>query len=63
MMLGYAGRLECITADANVFTTVNRFDRIFSIEMFEVRFLRVVEMINISKAFGVNIILKRPQCR
>ena len=33
---GYMGRLECITADANVFTTANRFDRICSIEMFEV---------------------------
>lgn len=33
--LGYQGRLECITADANVFTTAKRFDRIFSIEMFE----------------------------
>ncbi|XP_052816046.1 uncharacterized protein LOC128242772 [Mya arenaria] len=32
---GYQGRLECITADANVFTTPKRFDRICSIEMFE----------------------------
>lgn len=32
---GFQGRLECITADANVFTTAKRFDRIISIEMFE----------------------------
>lgn len=35
MEWGYHGRLECITADANVFTTAKRFDRIISIEMFE----------------------------
>ncbi|KAL4225156.1 hypothetical protein ACF0H5_015849 [Mactra antiquata] len=35
LSLGYQGRLECITADANVFTTSETFDRIISIEMFE----------------------------
>lgn len=35
MERGFQGRLECITADANVFTTAKRFDRILSIEMFE----------------------------
>ena len=34
---GYGDRLECITADANIFSTEQRFDRIVSIEMFEVR--------------------------
>jgi cyclopropane-fatty-acyl-phospholipid synthase len=34
---GYADRLEVITADANTFHTANRYDRIVSIEMFEVR--------------------------
>jgi len=33
---GYSKRLQCITADANVFTTSMKFDRIISIEMFEV---------------------------
>jgi len=33
--MGVAGRLDAITADANTFTTGNRFDRIVSIEMFE----------------------------
>ncbi|KAK6172859.1 hypothetical protein SNE40_016433 [Patella caerulea] len=32
---GYGSRLDCITADANYFTTSKRFDRIVSIEMFE----------------------------
>ncbi|CAH1778256.1 unnamed protein product, partial [Owenia fusiformis] len=32
---GFSKRLECITADANVFITQRRFDRIISIEMFE----------------------------
>ncbi len=32
---GFAGRIKCITADANVFDTEERFDRIISIEMFE----------------------------
>ena len=36
--LGYQGRLDSITADANIFTTAKRFDRIFSIEMFEVKY-------------------------
>lgn len=35
MKMGTADRLECITADANFFTTNKRFDRICSIEMFE----------------------------
>ena len=34
---GYGDRLQCITADANVFTTSLRFDRIISVEMFEVK--------------------------
>lgn len=34
-MFSYANRLKCITADANVFSTRERFDRIISIEMFE----------------------------
>ena len=34
--MGVADRLEVITADANFFTTNKRFDRIMSIEMFEV---------------------------
>ncbi|CAL1536623.1 unnamed protein product [Lymnaea stagnalis] len=33
--MGAAGRLEAITADANTFTTSDRFDRILSIEMLE----------------------------
>ena len=33
---GHAGRLDVITADANVFVTDQRYDRIISIEMFEV---------------------------
>ncbi|KAI8798883.1 (S)-coclaurine N-methyltransferase [Biomphalaria glabrata] len=33
--LGYAARLQAITADANTFTTNEQFDRIISIEMFE----------------------------
>ncbi|GFN77764.1 (S)-coclaurine N-methyltransferase-like [Plakobranchus ocellatus] len=32
---GISGRLKVITADANVFSTSDRFDRIISIEMFE----------------------------
>ncbi|XP_065051146.1 uncharacterized protein LOC135680867 [Rhopilema esculentum] len=32
---GFADRLTCITADANLFDTNERFDRIISIEMFE----------------------------
>lgn len=32
---GLEDRLECITADANTFTTARRYDRIMSIEMFE----------------------------
>eukprot|EP00794_Sanderia_malayensis_P016987 gene16987-18699_t len=32
---GFASRINCITADANVFDTKERFDRIISIEMFE----------------------------
>jgi len=32
---GFANRLKCITADANVFTTKERYDRIISVEMFE----------------------------
>ena len=35
---GFSNRLEVITADANNFHTANRYDRIVSIEMFEVRF-------------------------
>ncbi|XP_005095452.1 (S)-coclaurine N-methyltransferase [Aplysia californica] len=33
--MGVVNRLEAITADANTFTTGNRYDRIVSIEMFE----------------------------
>lgn len=33
--MGVSNRLKCITADANVFDTEERFDRIISIEMFE----------------------------
>eukprot|EP00794_Sanderia_malayensis_P016988 gene16988-18700_t len=32
---GFASRINCITADANVFDTKERFDKIISIEMFE----------------------------
>ncbi|KAK3096149.1 hypothetical protein FSP39_023750 [Pinctada imbricata] len=35
LKMGVADRLQCITADANNFTTNKRFDRIVSIEMFE----------------------------
>ncbi|XP_052694604.1 uncharacterized protein LOC128172908 [Crassostrea angulata] len=35
LRLGVSNRLQCITADANEFTTNKRFDRIVSIEMFE----------------------------
>lgn len=38
LRLGVSNRLQCITADANEFTTNKRFDRIVSIEMFEVFF-------------------------
>ena len=34
--MGMSDRLQCITADANDFSTAKRFDRIVSIEMFEV---------------------------
>ena len=50
---GFAGRLECITADANVFTTANRYDRIFSIEMFEVCFARISFLIHCSLLFDI----------
>ena len=33
--MGFSNRIKCITADANVFVTDERFDRIISIEMFE----------------------------
>ncbi len=33
---GFARRSECVTADANFFSTDVKFDRIISIEMFEV---------------------------
>lgn len=33
---GFGSRMACITSDANVFNTSLRFDRIISIEMFEV---------------------------
>lgn len=35
--LGFSGRLTVITADANTFCTDIKYDRIFSIEMFEVK--------------------------
>ncbi|XP_052084044.1 uncharacterized protein LOC127721332 [Mytilus californianus] len=35
LKMGVADRLDCITADANFFSTNKRFDRIMSIEMFE----------------------------
>ncbi|XP_056002008.1 uncharacterized protein LOC125661565 isoform X2 [Ostrea edulis] len=35
LKLGVSDRLQCITADANDFSTSKRFDRIVSIEMFE----------------------------
>ena len=34
---GFSTRMTCITSDANVFNTSIKFDRIISIEMFEVR--------------------------
>ena len=34
---GFMDRMTCITSDANVFNTQSKFDRIISIEMFEVR--------------------------
>lgn len=36
---GFSSRMRCITSDANVFNTSLRFDRIISIEMFEVRIM------------------------
>ena len=36
IQMGYSTRSECITADANFFNTDRKFDRIISIEMFEV---------------------------
>ena len=34
---GFVDRITCITSDANVFNTQSKFDRIISIEMFEVQ--------------------------
>lgn len=36
---GFMNRITCVTSDANVFNTQLRFDRVVSIEMFEVRAL------------------------
>lgn len=53
---GYAVRLQCITADANVFTTTRRFDRIISIEMFEVGTFNVhVAWLRTSNCFNVYV--------
>ena len=39
---GFSSRMTCITSDANVFNTSLRFDRIISIEMFEVRIVGLI---------------------
>ena len=56
--LGYQGRLECITADANVFTTAKRFDRIFSIEMFEVEYCFLLRKGQVYKSLSSFIVGK-----
>ena len=41
---GFSARMKCITSDANVFNTSLRFDRIISVEMFEVRTVTYVSL-------------------
>ena len=49
---GFADRLEAITADANTFHTSNKYDRIVSIEMFEVRGVEVFMEIPVRTVFS-----------
>ena len=60
---GYSGRLEALTEDANTFNTEKRFDRIVSIEMFEVNLETLMGRILLLYNLNSNVVYFSLECQ